>query len=145
MNEQINKKNEIYNELSIKYNDMISKIEEDKKNLNNAIENLNLSEKYKKFINFEKPDLIKVIIEKDDYLYNIEKENLKNIDEIKNLKNKNQDLNNDINRKIVEINNLTQKKLSLENELNEVNTEKSKIQKILNNKEEELNKEKRVK
>ena len=145
LNEQINKKNEIYNELSIKYNDMISKIEDDKKNLNNAIENLNLSEKYKKFINFEKPDLIKVIIEKDDYLYNIEKENLKNIDEIKDLKNKNQDLNNDINRKLVEINNLTQKKLSLENELNEVNTEKSKIQKILNNKEEELNKEKEIK
>jgi chromosome segregation ATPase len=142
LNEQIKQNNDKFNELMEKYKNLISKIEEDERKLNNAIENLNLSEKYQPLINKEKPDLIKLIIERDDYISKIENENSLNKGEINDLKSINQQLNEEINKNKAMINDLNKKIFSLENDLNASNTEKNQLQKNLLNKEEELNKEK---
>ena len=51
LSQQMDKKNNEFKELSNKYNNIIAKIEEDERKLNMALENLNLPEKYKQFIN----------------------------------------------------------------------------------------------
>ena len=141
LNEQMDKKNNEFKELSNKYNNIITKIEEDERKLNIALENLNLSEKYKQFIKMEKPDLIKYIIDKDTYIAKIEKENDSYKKEINDLNNTNKDLKEEITKNKSEINNLNKNIFNLETQLKESNEEKNNLQKNLENKEEELNKE----
>ena len=145
LDEQLNKNNEKYNDLQNKYKNMISKIEEDERKLNNAIENLNLSEKYQQLVKMEKPDLIKFIIDKDTYIDKLEKQNSSNKKEINDLNNLKQELNEEINKNKITINNLNKNITNLENDLEKINSEKSQLEKNLNEKMEELMKEKEEK
>ena len=145
LNEQIKQNDNKYNELMNKYKNLIAKIEEDERKLTHALDNLNLSEKYQQLINKEKPDLIKMIIDKDEYISKIEAENALNKNEIKELKTLNQELNDEINKNKSTINDLNKKIFSLENELNISNNELAQLKKNLLNKEEILNKEKEEK
>ena len=145
LNEQLNKNNDKYNDLQNKYKNMLSKIEEDERKLNNAIENLNLSEKYQPLIKMEKPDLIKFIIDKDTCIDKLEKENSSNQKEINNLNNLNQNLTEEISKNKTTINNLNNNITNLKNELEKINSEKNQLQINLNEKKEELIKEKEEK
>ena len=142
LNDQLNKNKDKYNELLKNYNNILAKIEEDERKLKNDIDNLNLSEKYQKFINMEKPELIKFIIDKDTYIEKIQNENSSHKNKIKDLNNLKQELEEEINKNKTMINNLNKNITSLENELKEANSSKAQLEKNLNEKEAEIKKEK---
>ena len=54
------KNNKNYNDLLNKYNTLLSQKTDYEKKINDAIKSMNLDEKYQKFVNMEKPELIKV-------------------------------------------------------------------------------------
>ena len=145
LNEQIKLNDDKYNELLNKYKSMITKLEEDERNFNNAIDNLNLSEKYQQLVKMEKPELIKIIIDKDSYISKIETENITNKSEINELNKKNQELNDEITKNKATINDLNLKIISTENELKEINNNKIQLEKNLQTKEDDLRKEREEK
>ena len=145
LNEQIKQNDEKFNELMNKYKNLITKIEQDERKLSHEIDNLNLNEKYQQLINKEKPELIKIIIDKDNCIEKIEEENSLNKNEIKELKKLNQELNDEINKNKSTINDLNKKIFSFENELKSSKTEITQLQKNLSIKDLELNKEKEAK
>ena len=149
LNEQIEQQNTKYNELLNKYNELLNKHnnflevkKENDKKINEGIKNLNLSEKYQKFINMEKPELIKNIIDRDKYIFKIQNENKKNIAKIKELENINLNNNNELEKNKLSINNLNKKIEYLEQEINGLKNEKENLEKNFLNIKTELQKEK---
>ena len=142
LNEQLIKNTDEYNQLLNKYKNMITKIEEDERKFNNAIENLNLSEKYQQLIKMEKPDLIKFIIDKDTYIEKIENENISNKNKINDLNNTNQELSDEVNKNKSMINNLNKNISNINEELKTANVSIDQLKNNLTDKESELTKEK---
>ena len=142
LNEQINKNKDIYNELLNKYQEIKTKIEEDQIKFNKAIELLNLSEKYKRLINTEKSDLIKIILDKDNHITKLEEENASNKQEIKDLNNIKQELSEEKSKNDSKILYLNKAITNLNKEIKTSNESITLLQKNLREKEYELNKEK---
>ena len=129
LSEEIEKNNKNYNELLNKYKNFISQKEENEKKINEAIKNLNLSEKYLKFVNMEKPELIKIILDKDKNITKIENKNYISMNKIKELENLNQKNKNELEKNNLTINNLNKKLEYLEKEINGLKSEKENLEK----------------
>ena len=138
LNEKLNKSNQKYHELLTKYKNSAVKIKEDEKKINLAIKNLNLNEKYQQLAHMEKPELIKLVINKDDYISKIENQNSHGKKEIINLKNTINELNDNIKL-------LNKKLISLEYELNQMKDENKILQKNLENRNKKSKLEKNYK
>ena len=145
LNELIEKNNRIHIDLLTKYNSLLSLKEETEKKIYEGIKNLNLNEKYQKFINMEKPELIKNILERDKEISKIFEENNNNKNIIRDLENKNQNNNNELEKNILNINNLKQKVGHLEKEVNKLKNDKKYLENNITNIKRELQNEKNEK
>ena len=142
LNEKIEKSNKDYSELLNKYKNYISQKEESERKINEGIKNLNLSEQYKKLINLEKPELIKLILEKDKNITKLENKNYINTNKINELEKINQINNNELQKNKLIIDNLNKKIDHLEKEINNFKNEKENLERKINDLKKELQKEK---